>query len=84
MGVRAGREDAIMPDCVTSARACRLAARIPLPLPALALLAAGALASEKIALEAKVATLQTESEEPGARSTAREAEASEARLKGGP
>jgi hypothetical protein len=43
MGVRAGREDVIMPDCAISARACRFAARI-LTLPALALLAAAALA----------------------------------------
>jgi chemotaxis protein MotB len=44
MGVWAGREDAIMPDCAISARACRSAACIQLTLPALALLAAGALA----------------------------------------
>jgi chemotaxis protein MotB len=45
MGVRAGREDAIMPDSAISARASRSAVRIPLTLPALALLAAAVLAS---------------------------------------
>jgi hypothetical protein len=44
MGVRAGREDANMPDCAITARVCRSAASIRLTLPALALLAAAALA----------------------------------------
>ena len=68
MGARAGREDANMPDCAISARACRFAARIPLTLPALALLAAAALAQTGLVSKARGEELIV-----GSRSMVREA-----------
>jgi chemotaxis protein MotB len=60
MGARAGREDAFMPDRAISAQACRSAACIPLTLPALALLAAAALAQAGCVSKARYIQVEQE------------------------